>query len=94
MAALIMSIGRFPEAVLAMKLSMQAGILFGTALVLAAIALCISQTRRPSRSNMSKAERAKEMKQAFQQMEKSNGTAEDAASIKVRRFCQNELFIC
>jgi hypothetical protein len=78
-----MSLQRLSDAFLSMSSFSQAGILSSTAIVLIALSFFLFRARVPTKSNKSKAERAKEMKHAFQAIEKHQGISGGTVSIKV-----------
>lgn len=61
----------------------QTGICFGSAAVLVIVISLLFPSRKPRNSNMSKAEQAKEMKQAFHLIEKRHKPSNGTPSMKV-----------
>jgi hypothetical protein len=73
----------FAEQFLNMSSPTQMGVLLGIAVVLVVIVPLLSPSRTRLRSNMSKSQRAKEMKQAFHLLEKQHRPSNGTASMKV-----------
>jgi hypothetical protein len=71
----------------------QAGILGGAAVILLLIFSFLFRTKQPSKSNKSKGERAKEMKQAFQSIENRNRLSIGIADMKVGALVLDPLMV-
>lgn len=89
-----MSLQNFKEVFLSMSSFLKTGLFFGAAAILLAVVSLLLPRMKPSRRNMSKGERAKEMKQAFQLIEKQHQPSNGTASMKVSdRFLQKVVSI-
>lgn len=74
---------RWSETFFALSSFSQVAILCGTAPVLVAVVFLL-RAQKPIKSNKSKGERAREMKQAFQSIDKHNVSSNGSASMEVR----------